>query len=251
VILPHHLLVQGFLESFYAKIAAYNYYDEIILISPNHFGYGYNYIQTSDKIEGHNFNFDLEGIKELQKSGVVFNEPKLYAREHGIWTQENYLAKNFPSAKVIPLIIKEKTPQDKLDKLVEAILQLEQEKKQAGQKVLVIGSLDFSHYSSEAASLENDRKTVDWLKKIAEWPAQENDEFKQKMFKEAVDLGVSADKSRETVGADSPESIYVFAQIMKGLGSTRFSLWKRTSTIALVPGTPDASNTSHLFVSFK
>ena len=242
-IMPHHLLVNGFIDLFYKKIAEKNKYDEIIFISPNHFDLGRNYVQTSGVIKGHEFNFDVEGIAELVSRGVAFDEPKRFADEHGVWTHEKFLTKYFPEAKFIPLIIKRQTPQEKLDRLSDEIIKLIKEKELNGKSVLIIGSLDFSHYSGEKESLENDRKTISWLGNLNEWAGG-------KMFIEAINLGISADKRTDAVGIDSPESLYLFAKIMQGRGSEKFALWNRTSTIALIPTTPDASNTSHIFGSF-
>lgn len=243
IIVPHHLLVESFLDAFYSKIAAQNSYDKIIILSPNHFGYGFSYIQTTTEIKEDQFNFDQQAIEKLYAQGVVKNEPKYFGYEHGVFAEEKFINKYFPKAQVIPIIIKEETPQAKLDLLANQLTDLIQSNQENGLKTLVIASLDFSHYSKEQAAIENDQNSVEWLSNIKKT---------QDLMAGALALQPSHDQTeKEAVGIDSPETLYVMTKLMKNFNTTNFSLWKRTSSIALIPTTKPANNTSHLFGFFQ
>jgi len=213
IVLPHHLLVEHFIDEFYKEVSI-NRSDikEIILISPNHFFYGFDYIQR---------------------------DPKNLKKEHGIMNELPFIKKYFPKAKVTPYTIKPGTPQNKLDLLIDNI------SKQKLDHSLIVASIDFSHYESEVISENNDAKTVIFLQKLNTLPKEEN------IFKTLKTLSISPKvASNESVAIDSPETLYVLVKLMDLQNSDIFHLWKRTSTIGILPHTKPKDNTSHIFGFF-
>ncbi len=251
VILPHHLLVASFMDKFYQQLTAKlkeekREISRVILISPNHFGYGYNFIQSTDEANAKDFavKLDMADISALKRAGVLAIEPKYFPREHGVTTHFSFLDKYFPKAKVIPVILKRDTPQEKLDALVRELVTLD------GQ-TLVIASIDFSHYSAEESSLQNDGRMVAWLSALGNCDGKAAVNCRSKNFSDVEALHVSKDISvQDAVGVDSPEAIYVMNNLMRGLGAKNFQLWRRTSSASLLGGSRPEDNTSHLFGSY-
>lgn len=213
IVLPHHLLVETFIDKFYHEVSI-NRPDikDIILISPNHFFYGFEYIQ---------------------------GETKNLEKEHGIMNELPFIKKYFPKAKVTPYTIKPGTPQNRLDPLISEI------SKKNSDNTLIIASIDFSHYESEAISESNDAKTVMFLQKLNTLPKEEN------IFDDIKTLSISHKfASQESVAIDSPETLYVLVKLMELQNSETFHLWKRTSTLSLTNIKDPLQNTSHIFGFF-
>lgn len=253
VIMPHHLLVAGFMDKFYQQLVAELKQEKrvitrVILISPNHFGYGFNFIQSTDVSAAKNFDvkLDVATIRALEKRGVLKIEPKYLPREHGVTTHFSFLKKYFPQAKVIPVILKRDIPKDKLDALVKELTKVDSE-----EETLVIGSIDFSHYSGEEWALENDSRMLSWLSAFGNCENISEVDCQVKNFADVEELYKSKDTfTKDAVGVDSPEAVYVMNDLMRNLGAKNFQLWRRTSSASLIGTLDPKENTSHLFVSY-
>lgn len=231
-IIPHHLLVKSFMEKFYQQLAAANSYERIVILAPNHFGYGFNFIQTSDVATGEGLrkidvSIDVDTVKELEKSQAARLEPKLFEREHGIHTHYPFIEKYFPGVKVVPIIIKREAPEKDLDSLVEELKKLD------NGKTLFLASLDFTHYTGEESAVRNDLKMMKWL-----------GDSGAKDLQSALDVGTSFDQTNDSVAIDSPEVLYVMGRLAEGMD---FSFWARTSSISMIKGLGPLDNTSHIF----
>ena len=236
VILPHHLIVEKNIEKLYSRIAANNDFERVIILSPNHFHHGLNFIQTTDRL---NANLDKRFIGAIAGRKGAFMEPKYFEEEHGITVHLPFIKKYFPKAKVVPVIMKKYTPHERLEHLIEVIL------KQGLENTLVIASIDFSHYADEKSALADDAKTVEWLKEWSEAKGAKD------AFKEIHALAVSSDeKNPDTVAVDSPESLYVIVKLMEAQGATDFIFHERTSSAANFGVKNPAENTSHIFGTF-
>lgn len=239
IILPHHLLVSAYIDKFYAELAATNSYDRIVILSPNHFGYGFNFVQTNTVVAD-GLTADLPWVEDLDKAGTARIEPKFFGREHGVYVHYPFIKKYFPAAKIVPIIIKKDTPCEKVDSLVTELLQLE---KSDPGKTLYLASLDFSHYSSEKLSIANDNRTVEWLKTP----------LSADLCTQSRDMSVSLDnRVADAVAIDSAGVIYAMRKLMDerlmdGKTPLQFHFWARTSAAAIISGLRDADNTSHIF----
>ncbi|MBL4695072.1 AmmeMemoRadiSam system protein B [Candidatus Gracilibacteria bacterium] len=196
-IIPHHLFVESIIDEMYQKIPAT---DKIVLLSPNHFGYGINYIQTKNI------------------------EPDNMQKEHGITIHLDFIEKYFPDAEILPITIKQGTPEEKLDELITRL----------PKDAFIIASVDFSHLMPEDKSYSHDLQTLKYL----ETP-------KNKTLKALTDLADTGNP--DTTAIDSPESLYV---LLKSLNYPKFQLYRRTSSLSLSKLTDPKDNTSHLFGLF-
>lgn len=231
-IIPHHLLVKSFMEKFYKQLADKNNYQRIVIIAPNHFGYGFNFVQVSDTASGEGLGeivvpIDVETVRSLDMAGMAKLEPKLFEREHGIYTHYPFIEKYFPKAKVVPIIIKRETSEKDLNGLVEELGKLND------GKTLFLASLDFTHYTGEESAVQNDIKMLEWL-----------GDNGAKNLESALMAGTSVDQTNESVAIDSPETLYVIGRLAKGM---QFGFWARTSSLSMIRGLSPLQNTSHIF----
>ncbi|GEM_PF-2465742 len=143
LLVPHHMVVRHKVFEAY-RIFAANMEEKpetIIILSPNHYEAGESNIQMNST--GFRTKFGtLEVDSELENAFdfPVNNFP--FYREHGISAQVNFIKYFFPDAKVVPIILKWKTPRRELDALVAQIANTK-------GKIAIIASVDFSHYQSQ------------------------------------------------------------------------------------------------------
>lgn len=235
-IIPHHLLVENYIDQFYKKVSRENPdIKTIILLSPNHFNFGFGFMQTTD---GPKF-LDIQKIQQLAENSPIKIEPKYFQKEHGITNHLPFIKKYFPEAKIIPIIFKKSTPQNRLDTLVKNLTEI------IDQKTLIIASIDFTHYENENTALKNDQRTIDWLKNI------KNEDISKIKLQDLNDLAKTFDQTNEeSVAFDSPESMYVLIKLLNQHQAINFKLFKRTSSASLLNINDPLSNTSHIFGEF-
>lgn len=239
MVVPHHLIVEKDIDFYYQEISekTKRKITRVILLSPNHFSLGNNYVQTSNSLE----LADKDFIKRITSTGVAVNQSSGFKYEHGIGVHLPFVKKYFPEAKIVPIILKNKTPEEKLKKLVDLI------SNEDLQNTLVIASIDFSHYMPEKLAKSYDEKTINWLKKISE------NNFKTKLnLSKLVDLSTpNYEANADAVSFDSPESLFVFLSLMNKSGAKAFNFHKRTSSAEIANLKEGILNTTHLFFSFS
>ncbi len=249
IIVPHHLIVANLLDQFYLKISQNNDYENIVIIGPNHYDFGFNYIQTINQI-----NLDdpvltnqevkllrdapllnLEEIKLLSSGQSMAIENQFFSREHSIYTHYGFIKKYWPNAKVIPIIIKNNAPEDKLNNLIKDLQIL------LKQKTLFIFSIDFTHYSGEKFALKNDLKIIKLL-------STEN--YNEKNLEYLKKLTNSEDKNNQNaVSLDSVESLYIATKLFNN-NQFKWQFWERSSSSNIIKNLTDNQNTSHIFGYF-
>lgn len=237
IILPHHILVESYMDEFYSQIASTNRYDRIVILSPNHFGEGHSYIQTTSVLDEEGVNLEIPWREKLVDSDLVAVENKEFGMEHGVFVHYPFLAKYFPDAMVLPIIIKEDTPCDLLGHLSDQLHELDVS---SNGRTLFLASLDFSHYTKENLAVRNDKSTIEWLKD----PNSRDED----MCISAKDIAVSLNiQNEDAVAVDSPETLFIMADLMSDPDLNQFELWARTSSAALIPTLQPSENTSHIF----
>ncbi|EKD49845.1 MAG: hypothetical protein ACD_63C00031G0001 [uncultured bacterium] len=219
LLVPHHLFVENYIEEFYA-LNGNKEVETIILLSPNHYNYGYSYLQTTTKLDG--AVLDTDFIESLSGSSALKIDSTNFELEHGITNHLGYISEFFPNAKVIPIRIKEGTPESALDSLINIL----------PKDALVIASIDFSHEQAEGKALESDVKIIKWL--------EDPDKFTLGTIRSLAETGEDC-----STNIDSPESLYVLLRLMPA--DYNFTLWKRTSSASLSDNADATENTSHIF----
>ncbi len=241
IIVPHHLLVENYLDDFYKKIAEKNPdVEKIILLSPNHFDYGNRYIQSTTALTDKNgikINIDKNEIAKLAQIGALYIEPIYFEKEHGIMNEFIFTNKYFKDAEIIPIRLKNGTPKDLLDILANELSKI------ITPNTLIIVSADFTHYTNEKITLENDKKFIEYFENIHTKKDVNFDEIKKLAQCSKID-------SPDAVAVDSPESIYTELKILQKENALNFIFFKRTSSASLLGLKNPLDNTSHIFGEF-
>ncbi len=244
-VMPHHLLVKNEIESLYKKIGSHNDYERIIIISPNHFGYGYYPIQTSAAINGKldgMIDYDSAAIEILLENKAAYDGGHLLANEHGITSHIPFISAHFPKATIVPITIKPGTPREQLDKLIDNLATLDL------SRTLILASVDFSHVIDEQTALTRDTATIKWLGTAHN--TGKDSGTNDAILNEIKALAAINNGNRDSIAIDSPETIYALYRLMRINNSTNFHLYKRTSSASLLKMDDPAENTSHIFGTF-
>jgi poly-gamma-glutamate synthesis protein (capsule biosynthesis protein) len=161
-IVPHHLLAGDMIAEFYQNLSKFDY-DTVILLGPNHFDSGKGAIITSDlnwQTPFGELTVDKEALLYLSNA-----EPKIKIEalalegEHSINSQVAFIKKTFPKAKFLPLILRSNITAFEAEKLSKALSELKNKK-----KILVLASVDFSHYVDSESAQKHDKKSLSVLK---------------------------------------------------------------------------------------
>ncbi len=242
VIVPHHLLVEPYMEKFYVQLADVRHdWKRVVIIGPNHFNYGTRAVRSVLElkgVDGHgekfSINIDQEAVRKLAAVGAVNLEDKYFEREHGIFVQDKFLDKYFPEAKVVPVIIKNGTSLASLQRLVEGLQSLND------GETLFLFSVDFSHYTNEDFAVKNDQRTLGWLAAMGG-----RDDAVQFAF--LRENAKSFDQVHaDSVAVDSPESLWILGKLAEK-NHWKFQLWARTSSASMAGMKDPSQNTSHIF----
>ncbi len=162
-ILPHHDVACDYMTSFYQTVAKCNTEEPelIILIGPNHPGEGprfqvgaFDFITHSGVV-----NSDKDMIKVLVDHPLIHEGiESVFEKEHSIGIHMNYIHHYFEKAKVISCIIGETRNSEGIGQVAQKLVEGMQNK-----KVLIIASIDFSHYLTLEEANEKDAYTKELI----------------------------------------------------------------------------------------
>ncbi len=131
----------------------------IVLVGPNHSGTG-DAIQVSGadwywstgRMDG-----DADAARTLAAAAETLTDAQI-AEDWSVQTLIPYLCRYFPEARLVTVLLSRGADTQSLRALAEAVGLL------AGQQeLLLVGSVDFSHYLDPASARENDEKTCAWI----------------------------------------------------------------------------------------
>ncbi len=127
--------------------------DLIILIGPNHHEAGVGRIITGKYISPklrESVAFDETTMQALVQMHAATREDTILSGDHSIGTPLPFLVHKFPGVKVLPIILKYHQQQEDIDRLVTALQKI------SSGNILIVASIDFSHYlSSDIAPLKD------------------------------------------------------------------------------------------------
>lgn len=158
---PHHLVAEKLIENIFQKTAEINKnvkIKRIILFSPDHgnLSYGWGIISQNNwsTVLGE-INSDSEATEILLKEKDIFtlNEPA-FEDEHGIKNLLPFVKKYFGEAEIVPILLKEGLPADKIKRIGELFI------KNFNENTIIILSADFSHSIGKTASEMHDQKSL-------------------------------------------------------------------------------------------
>lgn len=152
-IVAHHLLVADKIADLFLRIGA----DDgrtIVLLSPNHFDVGIRPALVSDGDWTTPYGLlhtDYPAVRRLLASAPFLKKEETpFGHEHGIGALTPFIARSFPSSRIVPIVLSETLSAEDRRALAQAIVE-------ALPDATVLVSVDMSHYlPSTAADFHDD-----------------------------------------------------------------------------------------------
>lgn len=226
-VIPHHNLVNTEIDIYYQSLKEkYNDFDNIVIISPNHF---YNKYFTPTKTGKNCYelskqdcvNINILGNLEMEENIESFNEKDWYieTKEHWIANHFQFINKYFKNSKIYSVLLKINTKKD------DNLLKLEEYLNNYDfiWKTLFIASVDFSHHVNEKIAVFHDLSTIDFLNS---WN----------------------DKKLEV---DCPNCLYLIKDLSNLENKNYFNVFHRTSVDNYLNINSNYNNTTHIYWEFE
>ena len=156
-IIPHHLVSPEAMAAGIRSLIPGNY-KRIVLLSPDHFAQCSTLLCTTNGIFKTAFG-DVKtsefGVRQLAESPLVTVEPRLFHREHGIFSVVPFIAHELPDVQVIPIVISQtllwSKDKDELMRVLSSLLD---------EETALVVSSDFSHYLPLSLAEQKDKETI-------------------------------------------------------------------------------------------
>lgn len=153
----HHALAADLLARFFATLrAARPDATRVIILSPDHYKRGVETISVigDDYLtERRLVRIDRDAFQALIRNGIARADRSLTEGEHGIGALIPFLAKAYPDAQILPIVIRGDIPRDDAADLGRTLAPL------VDAHTVVVISSDMSHYLGEDAAREYDEIT--------------------------------------------------------------------------------------------
>jgi AmmeMemoRadiSam system protein B len=220
-IAPHHDLAIEMIARFYAEIASPQV-RRVWLLSPDHFKRAQNHAAVCGE-DWATANRTLYADR-LAKSGfdrmkIVEVNSRLFAAEHGITIHIPFIARAFPNARVVPMVLKSNISDVALLTLKNFMM------KNIGDGDAIILSMDLSHYKTPEAMAAEDERTLAVLTNL------------EPMRTDALDV-------------DARRATSLVLRLFRELGAERGTILEHTDSSAL-PGRRVESGTSYATIIYK
>ncbi|MBQ5499338.1 MAG: AmmeMemoRadiSam system protein B, partial [Treponema sp.] len=212
MIIPHHDITALRQNSFYSALAAKIQPKVVVVLCPDHFESGKNFITVPKKtvFETPDGELSLYGelAEELKKSELgkyVGIQDGIWRNEHGIFSHTPFIAHYFAGAKFLPILLKPESCAENAQlykRLGEFFCKV------LPKESLVVASVDFSHYQIPRMTAMHDYVSMNT---IANW-------------EDVTNLEV-----------DSPESLTAVISFASSCGCKMPLLVDRSSTYDYVP----------------
>jgi len=184
IIVPHHDVAENMTREVFS-IVDENKFDTIVIIGPNHFLKGdlEKAYTTKEHIEGIEVDVDISMNVEVKD--------EIFIIEHSIREVVKHIIENFENKKIVPIVLGPKMDINDCKVLAEKLHALAMKK-----RVLIVASIDFSHYLDKETAYEKDKQTMEVIK--------------QKDYEKIYSLGND--------NLDSSETLITFLTLMDMLG---------------------------------
>ena len=156
-ILAAHLIARQF------ALAADSSVKTVVLLTQNNWDAGQAPVITSR--EGWNTPLgdvlaSLPLTDSLIAAGMANEDEQVFVHEHGITGIVPYVAHSFPNARIVPLVIRDKTADGILDALAARLEQVDL------SSTVIVGSVDMSHYLPKYVADAHDRVTLQAIRQL-------------------------------------------------------------------------------------
>jgi len=162
-IVPHHLLASRLLSDFFSRLNQ-QYPESIVLLGPNHHHAGKGKILTTTRGWETPFgqiHSNTQITQKLIAGSIVQEDNYTLQKEHSIAGMMPYLKYYLPETKVVPIIL-----MSSLDNQDAKDLGILLASEILNENVVLVASVDFSHYLNAEESLINDTLTEQLIKEF-------------------------------------------------------------------------------------
>ena len=159
-IVPHHL-VSGYMPATFFNYLSKQKPSLVVLIGPNHQNAGQMPVLTSLRDWQTPYGVlptDQKLAENLLTTGLAGIDEGVMKSEHSIASLVSFIKKSLPETKILPIILKYKTPTSTLNELLENL------KKNLPPDAVIVGSVDFSHYMTLPVANFHDELTIQAIK---------------------------------------------------------------------------------------
>ncbi len=222
----HHLLIAKDMATVFRAMAS-NDVKTVVLVSPNHFGRGRGVAQMSmgswKTPNGSIVESDGRAIEKILRAvRFVRHDETAFTDEHGIYGLMPFVAKAFPNARVVSIVLTESLSADTAWQLGETIAT------QLPSAVLV-ASVDMTHYHDALYTAANDARVLTLIE----------------------NAGMCGDvPCTEDLDIDSNASLRVLFGFNHTRGTTDWHLTHHGSSLSMSAAKTAADNTSHILGYF-
>lgn len=166
-VVPHHLLAEDMIEEFFDELAERSDPEQIIVLSPDHFGVGSmvgdGFVTLGEETElFHGLRTDRDLIGELAAEHRLIFSDQAVEFDHGISDLMPYIADRFPESRIVPFLVPLGRSQEEMIALASSLDEF------AGDRAVVVASVDFSHYLTPSAADFHDVKSLRVLLRLEE-----------------------------------------------------------------------------------
>lgn len=226
-IVPHHLAAQSFIAEMFRMLADREKVPKtVVILSPNHAEAGEPFIQTVNGIWETPDGFVETDAMKVDEIARYFETPlqnEALRGEHGVYNILPFVRHFLPGTKVVPITLRFATPKNDQDVLVELLSRWLSQ----SEDVVVIASIDFSHYLSSEEAKRKDEET-----RIS---------MQQHDYSEIA--------SYRSDHLDTPTGLLVLLRTMRLVGADRQTILQYDNSGETL-GRPFAKTTSHFLVIF-
>jgi AmmeMemoRadiSam system protein B len=160
-IIPHHLLPSFIIADFFSQLANQDI-ETLILVGPNHYERGdfgaitsrYNWETPLGFLEP-----NIEIIDSLEEKELIKTDEAVIALDHSITAILPFVQYYLPKTKVVPLILSKKIKKEEVDALAEELKKYTQ-----ARKVVIVASVDFSHYLTNLEAKEKNEQSLEAIR---------------------------------------------------------------------------------------
>ena len=196
-VIPHHLLAHRLMAEVFARLQK-NPPSLLVLLGPNHYNRG-SRILTSRlgwQTPFGTVEVDEEVVEQLLDSNIVKKDDIAFTEEHSIGNVMPFVKYYLPYTKVVPIIYHHDVSKKEASLMAEHLANL------AEDGVVIIASVDFSHYLTRQEAEEKDRQTLKVL--------QENNlDTLFTMGNDHLDSPAAAPRGRSTRRPASPSPYFL------------------------------------------
>lgn len=159
-VVSHHSLINQHIDEFWDSLSNRVDPQVIILVGPDHQDLAQEAIvYTADKTVFPGYvSLDQDLISQLKI--LITDDPNVFKSEYSIQIQLPFIYHYFPQVKIIPILFRSDTTADQVIHFARALHSF------LAEDTVVVASVDFSHYLTEAEANQNDSETFQALQEF-------------------------------------------------------------------------------------